>query len=41
MSTPLAFELRPTSFADFIGQTHLVGLGKPITQMVKQGNIAS
>jgi len=41
MSTPLAFELRPTSFADFIGQAHLVGSGKPITQMVESGSISS
>ena len=41
MSTPLAFELRPTTFADFIGQSHLVGPGKPITQMVESGSIPS
>ncbi|HNQ31221.1 MAG TPA: replication-associated recombination protein A [Candidatus Woesebacteria bacterium] len=41
MSTPLAYALRPTSFADFIGQTHLVGPGKPITQMIESGSIAS
>ncbi len=41
MSAPLAFELRPKVFADFIGQTHLVGPGKPITQMVESGSISS
>lgn len=41
MSTPLAFELRPTTFSDFIGQTHLVGPSKPITQMVESGSISS
>ncbi len=40
-SVPLAFELRPKVFADFIGQTHLVGPGKPITQMVESGSISS
>jgi len=41
MSTPLAFELRPKVFTEFIGQAHLVGPGKPITQMVGSGSISS
>ncbi len=41
MSTPLAFELRPQAFTDYIGQTHLVGPDKPITQMILSGRIPS
>ncbi len=38
---PLAQTLRPTTFSEFVGQSHLVGSGKPITRMVETGNISS
>ena len=31
---PLAAQLRPSQLADFIGQAHLVGEGKPISSMI-------
>ncbi|MFO0703676.1 MAG: replication-associated recombination protein A [Patescibacteria group bacterium] len=39
--TPIAHLLRPKTFSDFVGQSHLVGEGKPITEMVKRGTIPS
>lgn len=41
MSTPLAYVLRPKTFTEFIGQSHLVGKGKPITQAVESGTVFS
>lgn len=38
---PLANEIRPTSLDDFIGQTHLVGQGKPVRLAIEQGHIFS
>lgn len=38
---PLAVELRPTSLSTYIGQTHLVGEGKPLRQAVEQGKLFS
>lgn len=37
----LAFNLRPTTLADFVGQEHLVSKGKIIHQMLESGNLFS
>lgn len=39
--TPLAHLLRPKNLTDFSGQSHLVGKGKPIWQLVNSHNIFS
>ncbi len=36
---PLANRIRPASLADFIGQEHLVGQGKPLRQAIEQEHI--
>ncbi len=41
MSVPLAEKLRPQKIEDFIGQTHLLGVGKPIKQMIGNKKISS
>lgn len=38
---PLASRLRPTSLKDFIGQSHLVGLGKPLSIAIEQKHLFS
>ena len=38
---PLAQILRPQSIDDIIGQTHLIGLGKPVRKMVDSQNVKS
>ncbi len=38
---PLANKIRPETLADFVGQTHLVGKGKPLRAAIEQGNIFS
>jgi putative ATPase len=38
---PLAELLRPTSLNDFVGQTHLLGVGKPLSMMLAAGDLAS
>ena len=34
--SPLAARMRPRSFAEFIGQQHLLGLGKPLSKAVER-----
>lgn len=41
MQTPLAERMRPQTLDDFIGQEHLVGIGKPIRRMIETGNVYS
>lgn len=36
---PLADRIRPTTFADVVGQTHLIGSGKPLSRIVESGKI--
>ena len=36
-ATPLAEQLRPTSWQDVVGQDHLLGNGKPLYQAFKHG----
>ena len=38
---PLADRIRPETLDEFIGQTHLVGAGKPLYQIVQTGNLRS
>ncbi|ETX09452.1 recombinase RarA [Marinomonas ushuaiensis DSM 15871] len=38
---PLAARMRPASLDDYIGQSHLVGPGKPLRRMVETGNCHS
>tara|TARA_R110001632_G_scaffold70372_2_gene163951 strand:- start:9941 stop:11308 length:1368 start_codon:yes stop_codon:yes gene_type:complete len=38
---PLAARMRPTSLDDYIGQSHLVGPGKPLRRMVETGHCHS
>lgn len=39
--TPLAERLRPVTFDDYIGQTHLVGKGAVLRNMIDSGHISS
>lgn len=41
MLSPIAHKLRPKVFEAYIGQTHLVGAGRPITEMIARGSIPS
>lgn len=38
---PLANQIRPASLEEFVGQTHLVGPGKPLRLAIEQGHIFS
>ncbi len=38
---PLAAKIRPTSIHDFIGQNHLVGVGKPLTLAIERKQLIS
>ena len=38
---PLAARLRPRTLEDFIGQTHLLGIGKPLRDAVERGRLHS
>lgn len=40
-SEPLAEKLRPQSLADFSGQTHLIGNGKPLRTMIENDQLTS
>lgn len=39
MGTPLAERIRPTDLDDVVGQTHLVGEGKPLRRIIESGRI--
>ena len=41
MATPLAQLLRPQTLDAYVGQTHLLGKGKPIHNMISSGNVSS
>jgi putative ATPase len=41
LNRPLADRIRPTRIADYIGQRHLLGEGKPIAQMLVSGRFGS
>ncbi len=38
---PLASKIRPKNLKDFVGQTHLVGKGKPISEAIKKKHLFS
>ncbi len=38
---PLAARLRPASLDEFVGQTHLLGPGKPLRKAIEQGILHS
>lgn len=38
---PLATRMRPTNLNEFIGQSHLVGQGKPLRRAIEQGTLHS
>jgi len=38
---PLATRMRPRSFAEFVGQTHLVGQGKALSELIQGGHLPS
>src|SRR5947209_4627792 len=38
---PVANQIRPASLDDFVGQTHLVGDGKPLRLAIEQSHIFS
>jgi putative ATPase len=38
---PLANKIRPTSLKEFVGQTHLVGLGKPLRKAIEDKHLFS
>lgn len=40
-SEPLAQRLRPTTLADVVGQTHLLGPGQPLQRMIETGQLRS
>ena len=39
MASPLAARIRPTELSDFVGQKHLIGIGKPLYRIIESGNI--
>lgn len=41
MDTPLADRLRPASLKEYVGQEHLLGIGKPIRSMIENKKISS
>jgi putative ATPase len=41
LSQPLADILRPKKLTDVVGQTHLIGKNKPLTQLSQSGNLFS
>ena len=40
-NNPLASRLRPASLEDFVGQSHLLGQGKILRQIIEQDQICS
>src|SRR5579863_2889099 len=41
MMRPLAYRMRPRSLAEFVGQGHLLGAGKPLRQAIEAGQLHS
>ena len=39
MSAPLADRLRPKTIEDIVGQTHLLGTGKPLRNIIESGEL--
>ncbi|WP_290664917.1 AAA family ATPase, partial [Ignavibacterium sp.] len=40
-SIPLAERIRPKTISEFVGQTHLLGEGKPIRLMIENDTLSS
>jgi putative ATPase len=40
-SIPLAERIRPSTLGEFVGQTHLLGEGRPLRTMIERGDAAS
>ncbi|MDY7025479.1 MAG: AAA family ATPase, partial [Pseudomonadota bacterium] len=38
---PLAAKLRPSSLEQFVGQSHLIGEGKPLQRVIEHGDVHS
>src|SRR3990170_328525 len=41
MAEPLAARIRPGAFDEVVGQRHLVGEGKPLTELIRSGHLPS
>jgi putative ATPase len=41
MTEPLAARMRPATFEEVVGQRHLIGPGKPLTELVRAGHLPS
>jgi len=41
MAEPLAARMRPRTFEEVVGQRHLIGDGKPLTELVRTGHLPS
>jgi putative ATPase len=41
MTEPLAARMRPATFEEVVGQRHLIGPGKPLTELVRSGHLPS
>ncbi len=41
MAEPLAARMRPRTFDEVVGQRHLIGAGKPLTELVSSGHLPS
>jgi putative ATPase len=41
MAEPLAARIRPSSFEEVVGQRHLIGTGKALTELVRAGHLPS
>ena len=39
MASPLADTIRPQSLDEVVGQTHLIGEGKPLRRIIESGKI--
>ena len=39
MASPLADRLRPRNLDDMVGQSHLIGPGKPLRRIVESGQV--
>lgn len=41
LAAPLAARMRPTSIAEYVGQQHILGTGKPLRTAIEQGQLHS
>ena len=38
---PLAYRMRPENLDEFVGQEHIVGIGKPLRIAIENNNLSS